>query len=784
MIRSLYGNSPSVTETQMQLSKRVIQLAKERAIFGFAMLAQNIVADAQDGIKQAMAKARSNEEHRTLNSAMQFLHFDGSRFNERIQSFYRDYLDRAMQTMYTDLRTGLHNMSAEHLALIDDETINRQIEVDRLVLRMRDVDSENLGRLNIVIAQLHGDHDVRERENPFRPYLLARSLHEVLSSMVKDESESKILFDALSNALINRLPGFYASIREVFEANGVHSRLLARPAGMSHGQRVLLARQAAHSELALQSAALGGAEEAGQRIFSDLKRLQEKVEPAAAATAADGDGRPSAFQDFVRQMFNQQKPGETAGLRATKGDGIGNLIAALNEFQKAAAEGPGTGDEQSQALRARIESAALDDADRIMVDVVFLLFEFIMQDETVPAGVRADIGRLQIPFLKAVLLTPELLQQQQHPARQFLNRLGTLAAAIDPQQALDRRIAAAIAEAVDRVLDRFEQDMGAFTRATGELGQALGDVFRDERQVPMQACVDAVEDAEKLSVVLVNTTSTLNDLLPVLNPDPRVTGFITQVWVRVLARLFCHDIIRQDTGDAGDAAARTQLRKVLPELIWSAQPKQTPQERAALMRLLPDLAKRLQAGLALIGLPAAEAKRALDQLVDIHMQVLRGGGVKPAQPSMSLEELYQHFALLSVCEGSQLWTEDEPLKVESAVVRAAVAEHAAAVRLFASDDPIPAMASDAEWLGQMHLGLGVDVLLNGEYAPARLEAISSQRALFVFVPKADADPLMYSSVSLLKALRDGSMRMLEYAPLFDRAVESLLINAEAMPATR
>lgn len=140
-----------------------------------------------------------------------------------------------MQTMYTDLRIDLENLSAGNLSLIDDETVSRQIEVDRLVQRLRD--DENLKRLNLIIAQLHGDQQVRERENPFRPYLMARSMHQLLKEMVTDEGAGKMLFGLFSTALANNLPAYYADIREVFESSGFRAQLLARPSRLVRHQR-------------------------------------------------------------------------------------------------------------------------------------------------------------------------------------------------------------------------------------------------------------------------------------------------------------------------------------------------------------------------------------------------------------------------------------------------------------------------------------------------------------------------------------------------------------------
>ncbi len=95
---------------------------------------------------------------------------------------------------------------------------------------------------------------------------------------------------------------------------------------------------------------------------------------------------------------------------------------------------------------------------------------------------------------------------------------------------------------------------------------------------------------------------------------------------------------------------------------------------------------------------------------------------------------------------------------------------------------IPALASDEGWLAQMRIGVGVEILIDGQHVPARLAWVSTQRTLFLFVPvlEKEVKPLVYSSISILKAMRDGILRPFEYAPLFERAVESLMIGVESL----
>jgi len=769
------------------------------------MLAQNMVTDTRNNLERPQA-LKAAIDPKILSDASHFVLRDGRAFVDRLLTFYGDYLERAMQTMYTDLRTGLHNMSADRLSLIDDDTINRQIEVDRLVLRMRDADHENLGRLNIIIAQLHGDHDVRERENPFRPYLLARSLHEVLANMVKNEAVAKALFEAFSNVLVARLPDFYTGIREVFESNGVRSRLLARPANLTRRQRELLAQRDANAGFSIAPVAEEPVEisiqqslEAETRIKSGLQRMfqtqmsetNRAFRPGGEAPAApeSTEGRALAFQDFVWQMFNQKRPaplprgtGNTSANQAQDKEPAPSpfnalspaLALQLNRMQKESLHAAAAGERHRPAgLRERIDHEKLTAAERITVDVVGLLFEYILQDEHIPAKLRGEIGRLQAPFLKAAMLTPELLRQPAHPARLLLNRLGSIASAVDLSLAFDQRIAAEIAATVDRILERFEDDMAVFTACLEEFEEFLRRQYR-KSDAATASRIDAIEEAERTSVMRFSVTNTLRDLLPALEIDRRVSDVIMHTWVRVLATFLARA--------PEDNTLINQYRGVLPELAWSVQPKYSSQDRNALMKLLPDLVKRVKKGLELARVSEEESKKALDQLADVHMQILRATPRPAANKGMTLEELYQHFSLLQICEGSYLWAENEPLTVQGDTVQAALASRDVAAELHIQTEAIPALATDEDWMAQMRLGIGAEVQVGETVELARLAWVSEQRSLFMFAVERSGQTLVYSSISLLKALRDGIFRPYEYAPLFDRAVESLMEGAESLQA--
>src|SRR5690606_36697079 len=80
------------------------------------------------------------------------------------------------------------------------------------------------------------------------------------------------------------------------------------------------------------------------------------------------------------------------------------------------------------------------------------------------------------------------------------------------------------------------------------------------------------------------------------------------------------------------------------------------------------------------------------------------------------------------------------------------------------------------------IGTAIEWWNNGSYSPASLMWVNAQQSFYLFqLEKTEADSarlLICSSIALIKSLREGSISMTEYAPIFDRAIEVMLQNME------
>lgn len=738
----------------MQTLKRVLALALEEAQTGFATLCKRMTDQADEVLGEALRTAPTAEQ-RLAGACRVFLREQGAALRARMERSYAGLLARAMQTMHTDLRTGLHDFRADTLTLIDDEVVTRQIEVERLLLKLRDADELSLGHLNLIIAQMHGDSEVRERENPFRPYLLARSLYDALHAMVADEAQSKLLFDTLSQAMTAELGDFYTRLREVFESRGIRSRLVARPSALNRLEQ---------ERLAWQRAATGQADVdlAMRQRVARLGAVQQEIrqEPPSILQGQPNMPTKPELQELVFSMFNpsgvrRSAPQPQNTLRV-------QLDTALRQLQR---EHAASGLQPPLALLDRMANLP-HGSERIVVELVGLLFEFILNDEQLPKPIREQLCRLHSPFLRAALNDLAVLQGAHLPARHLLDRIGSAAVGIGAESPLMQPLQGEVERLVNQVLQQYEHDASVFADASLELDGFIAGLLRECDPIVRRA-MPAFERAVKVAPFLASLADNLRSQLESVNVDRRMMDFITGTWAQVMVHTYGRE---QDYG------------KLLPELVWSAQEKILPEERSVLMKMLPALGRELRAGLAAIGMSEADAQAALDQLVSLHMDVLSNNMPMPTTPRMNVAALRERFAAIDAGQPGLVASTHADALPGQAQFRAEFALHG----ILATVQPDPALAPvtsyEDEWLQWAQAGNGFELLSGDSYVPLRLGAVAPRNAGFLFTAPDHATPLVYSRAALLTAMRDGSLRPIEYSPLFERAVESLMTGAESLDA--
>lgn len=748
----------------MQVPIRVVTLAHKEALVAFSHLIDAMIDTADSVLGHTIRTVSGHDQHRLEVARLDLLKL-GGHLRVSLNDTYQRLLERAMRTMHKDLRSTLGDIRADALSLVEDDVMTRDIEVDRLVKRLRDADDISLGHLNMIIAQLHGVSEVNERENPFRPYLLARALHDCVRDTF-DKTSAEILFQQLASTMAMQLGKFYSRIRDVFESQGVRSRLLARPSALSRYERDRLALKRA-ADLILGKVDTGlddPSSEMRARMVPRMERMLEisKYEAAAGEIkpGSGGKAKPANLQELVWDVFHQSRASRPAR-KVAEEDDKSRLEAALVDLQaKAVAAAQG---EPPLTVRDRIAGLATQD-ERLSVDLMALLFDFIQHDEQLQAPVRQQLIRLHVPFMRAALLQPSLLHDASHPARGLLNRAGSLGVASAEAPATDA-VLRELQRIITDVLRRFDGDPVVFVEADAALAAFVDRQLTQSDPIVARASA-ALERAELAGPVLESMRDTLRDLLEGITVDRRVSTFIVDTWAQVIVH--CHEV-------------RPAYSAMLPELLWSAQERPGPEDRAILMRLLPDLGKRLRAGLALIGKPEARAKEALDLLVGLHMDVLANKRLRSNAVRLSQEELKEELAAFRPEMLFALARSEGKTGTATADIVAALAVEGLDITLVQDPARFMEQTEDADCLQWMRPGTSFELMVDNEYRPLLLEVASAGGQAFMFRDHRKVRTV-YPRRALLAAMRSSTLRTLEHTSLFERAVESLMTGAETLAA--
>ncbi|GIK88106.1 MAG: hypothetical protein BroJett026_35870 [Betaproteobacteria bacterium] len=383
-------------------------------------------------------------------------------------------------------------------------------------------------------------------------------------------------------------------------------------------------------------------------------------------------------------------------------------------------------------IRAAVAGQIANPTDRITMDVIALLFDYVFRDPSIPDAMRRIFGRLQVPVLKAALLDRTFFSDRQHPARRLLDHLADAAigATHNPEyeQAFEKHATAV----VERVCNDFEIDVAAFAAADRELA-AFIDAERKATAVAVapdvaQALATEAGEADRAEVLTLT-----RDKLAGLDLPFEVRGFVETVWTDYLTKL------RRDHG--GESAEYRAAAATLDDLLWSIVAKERTGQKARLTKMIPGLVVAMRKGCAAVGAPAEKSKVFFDALYPLHV-----AAIKPPPPAGDAAA--------------------DAAPAPEAVVRTGIDRGRPAVSARNAHDFVTEMA------------VGTWLVFRPEGASpvnARLTWVSPRRTRYIFTSRSRRHALMFSPEELAWELAaDRAALLLEPVPLFDRAVSAAL----------
>lgn len=661
-------------------------------------------------------------------------------------------IGRAFRTEYLSQFNAACRRERKHeplaqagLSLVEPDDLEENLAAQALATAIGNACAEELFALGQRIGLLINDPDMTGGINPLGPETVGNAIIKALNGL--DGVSVGIKVRLLAASMLNRrLPERAKAIYQT-----INTRLVQR--GVLPTLRVGL-RRAHHDPHA--SPASGNLEE-GHDLFATLSRLVGQgtsrsmpspgLEPPMWFTPDAASG-----MSFGTQTSSPGIAGESP-LRLLDRLQRGEIGADLGIDPTALAGGRTN---VLRGLRQGPLATGMAPLDVMTLDIVALLFDYILDDTRVPDAMKALIGRLQIPVLKLAMRDKGFFAHKSHPARVLLNALADASVGWDESEGHEGGLYRKIADLVQHILDHYKEDAEIFSAALDELHAFLdAEIDQTLRRVDRSAQVVHEFERDEVAHRLAHdevATRLIGSPLPAT-----MRASLLAWWEPWLASLY------MISGNPGQAW--THALANLDDLLWSVTPKLTAEDRRRFLIMLPNLIVRMRADLAAMGRPAADRESFLAALVTCHADAVKGEGHQTdaidatptsAGPNADTEEFpasppTQDF--VPIPEST------EPLPEKPLL-------------LFAEEaDAVPMRAG----LAELKRGCWIEYRQeDGSTLRVRLFWISPLKGLYLFSNRVGQQAISITADGLEKKLASGEVTLIDDKPLIERAVDRIV----------
>lgn len=657
------------------------------------------------------------------------------------------------------------DLDASQFNLVEPEELELTLAGNTISHALRTACNEELPGLDRRLGLLLEDPELRFGPNPLGPEIIGEALMDAIKTLPAGNKVKLMLVTRLNT----HLPAHCLQVCE-----DINSFLVDR--GVLPTIRMEFKR--ARTPEADQPENRAGEQERPQAdMFAMLQRLMAMGRigagpslpslPAGVMAEAANEGEIDSLQ--VMQRLTHIQHGELDNLPGGQLDPGVLTNGQVNVLR---------------AIKHTGVAGSMGHMDAMTLDIVALMFDYILDDQRIPDGMKALIGRLQIPILKAAMLDKGFFSHKAHPARRLLDALADAALGWNEQEGHDSPLYQTVEAVVQQVLNEFEDQVETFTNALGCFQAFLA---QEKREADERACRSAqvLQHSEQAELARTLAQEAVQARLLDSDAPGFILMFLQGPWVSHMAALHHRD------GASGKGWAKALA--TIDDLLWSLTPKVSKEERQRLVALLPDLLKRLDDGIQASGQSREERDRFFTNLVKYHSEAVRAG----LQGKKTTEHAGETRPELSPAPPSVRYLFDTPdlhdIPVPTEIVEPdprILREISATPELQSETEQIvigdvigqERLAADTPG-GEDHYEARVRQLKRGTWLEftlddrstlrAKLAWVSPLRGTYLFTNRLGERAVSINAVGLARKMKEGSARIVDNVALIDRAVSSL-----------
>jgi hypothetical protein len=702
---------------------------RDTVVAGLGDLLQGAFDAVDDSLFELANNARSNNEQNRYFEAMREIRIKRKGVERHFQNAVAQIFSNPPRSGSVSIDDGQQadQPSADNLALVGNDDLEEQVALNAMITKAKAHFQGPLLQLQTRFSTVYPGASDESPVNPMAPEHLCSAFTEVIQALEIQIRERLILLKQFDRYVVSNL-GMLLD-----EANRILIQAGVIPNFRYHGK-------SGQQQSRPPEPSVGG----------DTKTEQRAVQAEPEASGGD-----SGIFEQIRQMLSLQRAnagmpsrGSDPNVQVIGGPELFGLLSALpQQSTMQAGENLSAGEPVTVDLRQVVEqllahnalkdgkTPALNEMDEDLINLVSMLFEFILDDYNLSAPIQVLISRLQIPVLKVVIKDKSFFSRATHPARRLLNSLARAGIGwSDSDEKTRDKLYDQIHTIVQRILNEFDGDVTLFETLGEEFEQYLA---RENRKASLVE--QRTRESERGRIKSQKAQEMVDQVLKQKVGRYRLPESIRNILVNGWSRVMFLAYLRDDVEHRWLESVR-----LVDDLIWCLHPHEEDDERDQWVRVVPGLIKSLRAGLEEVSYNSSK----LDEMM--------------ADLKHELTQAFRANALVEAREDESETEESADNPPKTAVEREQLLEEAVIAEFVTQIDAI-------------EIGNWVEFnLVNGASFRCKLSAIIDEADCFVFVNRMGLKVIEKSRTELAHEMRRGRLTVLEQGALIDRALDAVV----------
>ena len=709
-------------------------------------LLQGMFDGIDDSFFELANGARSNNEQNRFFEAMREIRIKRRGIEHHFQHALSSLFRHPPKLKHTEKQDTLEEINADTLSLVQEDSLEEDVASHTMTTKARANFQGQLLQIQTRMTSIYSHAD-KDPVNPIDPEFICQCFTQACADLDIDIREKLIVYKQFDRFVMSNLGEVYdkinkqlikAGILPQLKHTGKKSRVTPKSSNVSSSP---IRTNEPRPEIS-QDRTISGPE-----LFSQLQSLLANVRqqtgappPARENTQFVADSDLMLMLSTLQEQVPQQVIDDTTPT-------VINIREALIDLLK-------------QENKASGKNSELNQVDEDLINLVSMLFEFILDDYNLSAPIQVLISRLQIPILKVVIKDKSFFGKNSHPARKFLNALAKAGIGWnDASEKQKDKLYEQIHSVVHSVLDDYDGDIQLFE----ELYQTFS-AFISKEERKAKIVEQRTKESEEGRVKSNKAQSTVEEIIKSrlsANKVPSTAKDIIQNgWSRVMFLAYLKDNKEHHWKE-------TVI--TLEQLIWCLKPHTEDCDRQRWVRTVPSLLKDIKSGLQEVSYNATRLDQTMSELKKTLTMAFK-------QQSHSAATKSEHIEITAKTNAA----EKEPnSRTENVNIETSNIEKTAIQKQKEIEDS--SLAEHLLKVDAIESGNWIEFsLVNGSKFRCKLSTKIDEADCFIFVNRMGLKVVEKSRRELALEMKRGRVKILEKGLLVDRAMNSVMGNLRKM----